>query len=127
MSEKAENGTPGRVTATRAARRAIAALRAAHGGPVMFVQSGGCCDGGDPMCFEGGEFALGAGDLLVGVVDGCTFHMDADQYQALGRPFLVLDVEEGTPGGFSLAAGDGLHFVTRVEAPGNRTSRGADR
>ncbi|WP_458247731.1 DUF779 domain-containing protein [Streptomyces sp. MAI_2237] len=122
MSEKAENGTVGRVTATPAARRAITALCAAHGGPVMFVQSGGCCDGSDPMCFQGGEFALGDGDLLVGEIDGCTFHMDADQYQALGRPLFVLDVEEGMPGGFSLAAGDGLHFVTRVQAPGEQTS-----
>ncbi|MER6418264.1 DUF779 domain-containing protein [Streptomyces sp. NPDC001137] len=122
MSEKVEHGTVGRVTATRAARRAIAALCAAQGGPVMFVQSGGCCDGSDPMCFQNGEFALGDGDMLVGVVDGCTFHMDAEQYEAFGRPFYVLDVEEGTPGGFSLAAGDGLHFVTRVKAPGNRTS-----
>ncbi|MGW2829625.1 DUF779 domain-containing protein [Streptomyces sp. NPDC001286] len=122
MSEKVESGTAGRVTATRAARRAIAALCAAHGGPVMFVQSGGCCDGSDPMCFEGGEFALGAGDMLIGVVDGCTFHMNADQYHALGRPYFVLDVEEGAPGGFSLAAGDGLHFVTRVKVPGEQTS-----
>ncbi|MCD9874797.1 DUF779 domain-containing protein [Streptomyces guryensis] len=122
MSEKVEYGTAGRVTATRAARRAIAALCAAQGGPVMFVQSGGCCDGSDPMCFPGGEFVLGDGDMLVGVVDGCTFHMDAEQYEALGRPFYLLDVEEGTPGGFSLAAGDGLHFVTRVEPPRNKTS-----
>ncbi|MGH1551641.1 DUF779 domain-containing protein [Streptomyces sp. L7] len=57
MPGTAEYGTVGRVTATRAARKAIAALRAAHGRPVMFVQSGGCCDGSDPMCFPGGEFA----------------------------------------------------------------------
>ncbi|MCI3278189.1 DUF779 domain-containing protein [Streptomyces cylindrosporus] len=117
-----ENGTVGRVTATRAARRAIAALCASRGGPVMFVQSGGCCDGSDPMCFPGGELALGDGDMLVGVVEGCTFHTDAAQYEALGRPFYVLDVEEGAPGGFSLAAGDGLHFVTRVKAPRKQTS-----
>jgi uncharacterized protein (DUF779 family) len=122
MSEKAEYDTVGRVTATRAARKALAALRAAHGGPVMFVQSGGCCDGSDPMCFQNGEFALGDGDMLVGVVEGCTFHMDAAQYEAFGRPCYVLDVEEGTPGGFSLAAGDGLHFVTRVKAPRSQTS-----
>lgn len=115
MPAKVENGTAGRVTATAAARRAIAALRAAHGGPVMFVQSGGCCDGGDPMCFPGGEFALGEGDMLLGVVDGCTFFIDADLYEALGRPRFVLDVAPGTPGGFSLAAGDGLRFVTRSE------------
>ncbi|WP_316783653.1 DUF779 domain-containing protein [Streptomyces sasae] len=122
MPAKLENGTVGRVTATRAARKAIAALCAAHGGPVMFVQSGGCCDGSDPMCFPDGEFALGVGDMLIGVVDGCTVHMDADLYEALGRPFYVLDVEPGTPGGLSLAAGDGLHFVTRVKAARHQPS-----
>ncbi|MFF7648053.1 DUF779 domain-containing protein [Streptomyces canus] len=122
MPAKLHNGTVGRVTATRAARRAIAALHAAHDGPVMFVQSAGCCDGSDPMCFPGGEFALGDGDMLVGVVNNCTFHMNADQYEALGRPFFVLDVEPGTPGGFSLAAGAGLRFVTRVKEPRNTVS-----
>ncbi|QOV34020.1 DUF779 domain-containing protein [Streptomyces ferrugineus] len=119
MPGHAHDDTAGRVTVTEAAREAIAALRAAHGGPVMFVQSGGCCDGSDPMCFPAGELALGEGDLLLGVVDGCTFHIDADLYEALGRPRLVLDVAPGTPGGFSLAAGDGLHFVSRVNPPGN--------
>ena len=65
MPEKLHNGTVGRVTATRAARRAITALHAVHGGPVMFVQSAGCCDGSAPMCFPHGEFALGDGDMLV--------------------------------------------------------------
>jgi len=122
MPAKVENGNAGRVTATEAARRAIAALRTAHGGPVMFVQSGGCCDGSDPMCFPEGEFALGEGDMLLGVLDGCTFHIDADQYEALGRPRLVLDVAPGTPGGFSLAAGEGVHFVARVKAPRHKAS-----
>src|SRR5690349_20071142 len=121
MPARTEYGTVGRVTATRAARRAIAALRAGRG-PVMFVQSGGCCDGSDPMCFWSGEFALGEGDMLVGVVEGCTFHMDADQYEALGRPYFVLDVEPGMPGGFSLAAGDGLRFVTRAKAARRQAS-----
>ncbi|MFI8536520.1 DUF779 domain-containing protein [Streptomyces aquilus] len=48
--------------------------------------------------------------------------MNADQYEALGRPFCVVDVEHGTPGGFSLAAGDGLRFVTRVKTPPWHTS-----
>lgn len=111
-------GTAGQVTATRAAREAIAALRAATGGLLMFVQSAGCCDGGDPMCFRYGEFAVGPGDIQLGVVEGCPFHMDAAQYEALGRPRLVLDTAPGTPGGFSLAAGDGLRFVTRTDTAG---------
>ncbi len=117
MPATLQGGNAGRVTATRAAHRAIQALRAAHGRPVMFVQSGGCCDGSDPMCFPGGEFSLSRGDMLLGVLDGCTFHIDADLYEALGRPRFVLDVEEGTPGGFSLAAGHGQRFVTRIEDP----------
>ncbi|MFI5797879.1 DUF779 domain-containing protein [Streptomyces sp. NPDC051677] len=121
-SVNVENGTAGHVTATRAARKAIEALRAAQGRPVMFVQSGGCCDGSDPMCFPGGEFALGDGDMLIGVVHGCTFHMNADHYEALGRPLFVLDVEPGTPGGFSLPAGDGLRFVTRIKTPRRQRS-----
>ncbi len=101
-----------RITATPAARNAIAALRAA-GGPVMFVQSAGCCDGSAPMCFSLGEFVVGDADVLLGYIDGCPFYMDARQYEALGEPDLVLDIEPGDPGGFSLAAGDGLRFTAR--------------
>jgi uncharacterized protein (DUF779 family) len=98
------------VSATPAAREAIAALRATRG-PVMFVQSGGCCDGSVPMCFPLGDFTVGDGDVLLGEIDGCPFYMDVRLHDALGRPRLVLDVAAGPPGGFSLAAGDGLHFV----------------
>ena len=108
------NGHPATapITATPAARNAISALRAA-GGQVMFVQSAGCCDGTVPMCFPLGEFVTGDADLLLGEIDGCPFYIDARLYQALGRPRLVLDVEPGQPGGFSLAAGEGLYFVAR--------------
>ena len=60
---------PERVTATPAARGALAALRAARGGPVMFVQSGGCRAGSTPMCFPDGEFIVGEVDLLLGDID----------------------------------------------------------
>ncbi|CAM5700711.1 DUF779 domain-containing protein [Streptomyces canus] len=117
-----ENGYAGRVIATAAARRAIRSLRTATGGLLMFVQSAGCCDGSDPMCFRAGELAVGDGDMLLGVVDTCPFYIDADQYEALGRPRLILDVAPGLPGGFSLAAGDGTHFTARV-APPHLTAR----
>ena len=64
-----------RVTATPAARQAIAGLRA-RGGPLMFVQSAGCCGGSAPMCFRRGEFLLGAADVLLGEVEGCPFYID---------------------------------------------------
>ena len=101
-----------RVTATPAARRAIADLCATVGGPVMFVQSGGCCAGSTPMCFPDGEFIVGEGDVLLGDIDGCPFYIDARLDQAWGRDCLVLDVGVGPPEGFSLGAGEGRHFVT---------------
>ena len=101
-----------RVTATPAARRAIADLCAVGGGPVMFVQSGGCCAGSTPMCFPDGEFIVGDGDVLLGDIDGCPFYIDARLDRAWGLDRLVLDVGVGPPEGFSLGAGEGRHFVT---------------
>jgi uncharacterized protein (DUF779 family) len=101
------------VGATPAARRAIAAQRAAHG-PLMFVQSAGCCGGTAPMCYPRGGFLLADSDLLLGVIDGCPFYMDTRHYAAWGAPRLLLDVEPGFAEGFSLPAGDGAHFVIRT-------------
>ncbi|MEU5261974.1 DUF779 domain-containing protein [Amycolatopsis sp. NPDC021455] len=102
-----------RVTATPAARDAISALRAA-GGPVMFVQSGGCCGGSVPMCFPAGEFLVGGTDLLLGEVDGAAFYIDTRLDEAWGHGRYVLDVEDGEPEGLSLPAGPHRHFVTHV-------------
>jgi uncharacterized protein (DUF779 family) len=99
-----------RITATPAAREAIRLLRAVRGGPVMFVQSGGCCAGSTPMCFPVGEFVIGDIDVLLGDIDGCPFYIDKRQEQFL------LDVALGEPEDFSLAAGDNLHFVTHSPA-----------
>jgi uncharacterized protein (DUF779 family) len=104
-----------RVVATPAAEEAITGLLRGRG-PVMFVQSGGCCGGSAPMCFPAGEFLTGPADLLLGEVEGCPFYIDADLYEAWGRPALLLDTEPGFPEGFSLAAGDGLHFVIRTRS-----------
>jgi uncharacterized protein (DUF779 family) len=102
-----------RITATAAARPAIDRRRAARGAPLLFVQSGGCCAGSVPMCFPDGEFLLGPGDVLLGEVGGCPFYIDRQLDAAWCGAAFVLDVEAGPPEGFSLAAGDNLHFVTR--------------
>jgi uncharacterized protein (DUF779 family) len=109
----AESGEA-RLSATPAARDAIATLRAA-GGPVMFIQSGGCCAGSVPMCFPAGEFLVGQRDRLLGEVDGCAFYIDAGLDDALGCPAFELDIAAGPPEGFSLAAGAGMHFVSRSD------------
>ena len=105
-----------RIDATPAARTAVSRLRAARGGPVMFVQSAGCCAGSVPMCFPAGEFVVGDLDLLLGEIEGCPFYIDARIYQSWDHPQLVLDIAQGNPEGFSLGPGLGLHFVTRASA-----------
>ena len=102
-----------RLSATPAARSALKCLCAARGGPVMLVQSGGCCAGSTPMCFPAGEFITGDRDLLLGTIESCPFFMDAALYDAWNHPDLVLDVGPGEPEGFSLGPGAGQHFVTR--------------
>ena len=101
-----------RITATPAARKAINALRATRGAPVMVVQSGGCCAGSTPMCFPIGEFITGDVDLLLGDIDGSPFYIDKRLDEAWHQDVFLLDVAEGAPEDFSLAAGDNLHFVT---------------
>jgi uncharacterized protein (DUF779 family) len=71
-----------RISATPAAREAIGRLRAARGAGLMFVQSAGCCAGSVPMCFPAGEFLTGGMDLLLGVIEGCPFYIDARIYRS---------------------------------------------
>jgi len=108
-----------RVSASPAALEAIREVRDEHG-PLMFFQSGGCCDGSLPLCFQAGELIVGDGDVMLGTLDGCAFYIDGRQDVAWGNPELILDVAPGSPEGFSLSAGDGRHFITRssVCAPG---------
>ena len=109
-----------RVTATPAARQAIAGLRA-RGGPLMFVQSAGCCGGSAPLCFRRGEFLLGAADVLLGEVEGCPFYIDRQLDSAWGRPGWCWTWSQASRKVFSLPAGAGKHFVARaVPRPGSR-------
>ncbi len=105
-------GVAARVVATPAALEAIRRLEAGRG-PVMFFQSGGCCDGSLPICFGAGEFVIGGHDVLLGFVGGCPFYIDARQHRVWKHTQLILDVSEGEPEGFSLAADENRHFVVR--------------
>ena len=100
-----------RVIATPAAEAAIRDL-VAQRGKLMFFQSGGCCDGSLPICFDLGEFVLNDRDVLLGDVGGCPFYIDHRQFEAWKHTQLILDVSDGLPEGFSLPAGDHGHFVT---------------
>ncbi len=104
-----------RVIATEAAREAVRRLRAARG-PLMFVQSAGCCAGSIPMCFPAGEYITGDGDLLLGLIEGCPFYIDRRLHEAWHSSQLIIDVAPGPPEGFSLSAGEDHHFVTQWKA-----------
>jgi uncharacterized protein len=101
------------VQATTAALEAIHRLEAARG-PLMFFQSGGCCDGTHPLCLVDGELPIGPGDLCLGQIGGASFYIDAEQYERWGRPRFEIDVRPGAAEGFSLEGIDGVHFVTRA-------------
>ncbi len=101
-----------RVLVTPAAMAVMEKLRALHG-PVMFHQSGGCCDGSSPMCYPAGEFRVGAQDVKLGTIDGAPFYMGAAQFEYWEHTQLIIDVVPGRGSGFSLEAPEGVRFLTR--------------
>lgn len=101
-----------RVLMTEAAAEVIARLRGEHG-PLMFHQSGGCCDGSSPMCYPAGEFRVGESDVLLGEVAGCPFWMSADQFRYWEHTQLTVDVSAGRGASFSLEIPLGLRFLIR--------------
>ena len=101
-----------RVRATPAAVEFIHELRARHG-PLMFHQSGGCCDGSSPMCFPQSEFLLGESDVLLGEIGGAPFYMSAAQFEYWKHTQLTIDVVSGIGGMFSLDNGTGRRFLVR--------------
>ncbi len=103
---------PPRVVATDDAKAVIDQLRERYG-PLMFHQSGGCCDGSAPMCFEKGDFRLGTSDVYLGDLHGCPFYMARDQFEYWKHMQLTIDVEEGRGASFSLEIPLGVRFVVR--------------
>ena len=99
-----------KVKVTSAACLVIDTLRKQQG-ELMFHQSGGCCDGSQPMCFTKGEFRIGESDVLLGEVHGCEFYMARDQYEYWKHTELTLDVTEGRGASFSLEIPLGLRFI----------------
>ncbi len=82
-------------------------------GPVMFHQSGGCCDGSSPMCFPLGEFLVGDEDVLLGTLGAAPFYMSRPQFEYWKHTQLILDVVPGRGGMFSLEGSEGVRFLIR--------------
>jgi uncharacterized protein len=98
-----------RVITTESAKALIAKLKLIHG-PLMFHQSGGCCDGSQPMCFTEGEFKVGGSDVCLAEVEGCKFYMGTDQFEYWKHTQLILNVTPGRGSSFSLEIPLGVRF-----------------
>lgn len=104
---------PKRVLITEAAKEVIDTLRKRFGSELMFHQSGGCCDGSAPMCFEKGDFKVGSQDVWIGKVYNCDFFMSADQFEYWKYSELTLDVTPGRGSSFSIEIPMGIRFIIR--------------
>ena len=101
-----------RVLATEAALSLISALKDQFG-DLVFHQSGGCCDGSSPMCFQKGDFKIGYSDVGLGMIDGCEFWMSKDQFEYWKHTQITLDVVSGRGSSFSIEIPTGKRFIIR--------------
>lgn len=105
--------TPPRILSTPEADLVVERLAAAHG-PLMFHQSGGCCDGSAPMCYPAGEFRVGGQDVLLGHVAGdVSVWIGAAQFEYWRHTQVTIDVVPGRGAGFSLEGPLGVRFIIR--------------
>lgn len=100
-----------RVTISKEASEVVSQLKTRFG-DLMFHQSGGCCDGSQPMCFEKGDFKVGSSDVCLGTIDGCEFWMSKDQFEYWQYTQLHIHVSAGRGSSFSLEIPMGLRFMT---------------
>jgi uncharacterized protein (DUF779 family) len=101
-----------RVTATEPALALIAELYRQYG-PIMFFQSGGCCDGSAPMCYPANEFNVSETDVYLGSLGGMPFFIGQEQFELWQHTQLIVDVVTGNGGMFSLDNGTGKRFLLR--------------
>ncbi|WP_104118948.1 DUF779 domain-containing protein [Arthrobacter sp. B1805] len=130
--------TTSRVALTTGAVELLDTLWLIHG-PLMFHQSGGCCDGSSPMCYPAGEFITAEADVLLGVLDITAgaqgredaatatnddgprlieFWMSREQFEYWRHTHLTIDVVPGRGSGFSVEAPEGKRFLIRSRLMG---------
>lgn len=109
---------PKRIDSTTAADDLLRKLSAIHG-PLMFHQSGGCCDGSAPMCYLKGEFRVGGADVLLGELElegldePIQVWISLEQFEYWKHTSITIDVVPGRGGGFSLETPEGMRFIIR--------------
>ena len=116
---------PKRIESAPAADDLIRKLTSIHG-PLMFHQSGGCCDGSAPMCYTEGEFRVGGADVLLGELDvpnlvtpsgeaapPIKVWISLEQFEYWKHTHITIDAVPGRGGGFSLETPEGFRFIIR--------------
>lgn len=101
-----------RICITEEARKLLTSLKKEFG-PLVFHQSGGCCDGSSPMCFKKDDFIIGYSDVGLGYIDEVAFWMSKDQFEYWQYTQLTLDVVPGRGSSFSLEIPTGMRFIVR--------------
>lgn len=104
--------TTERVSATDSAVELIKKLTAQHG-PIIFFQSGGCCEGSGPLCMPANEFRPSPTDVILGNLAGAIFYMGDSHFSFAENTHTILDAVPGSSGSFSLDCGTGMAFITR--------------
>ncbi|MDX8529180.1 DUF779 domain-containing protein [Mesorhizobium sp. MSK_1335] len=102
----------GKVSATPGARTFLVEIIADHG-PVLFHQSGGCCDGSSPMCYSQSDFIVGDHDVMLGKIGETPVYISVSQFEVWKHTDLIIDVVPGRGGMFSLDNGREKRFLTR--------------
>jgi uncharacterized protein (DUF779 family) len=115
---RAYEGLPSRIASSDAANGLLRKLTSLHG-PLMFHQSGGCCDGSAPMCYLKGEFKVGGADVLLGdllideISEPIQVWISLEQFEYWSHTHITIDAVPGRGGGFSLETPEGLRFIIR--------------
>jgi uncharacterized protein (DUF779 family) len=114
---------PSRVLFSPNASALVRRLKDKHG-PLLFHQSGGCCDGSAPMCLRDRDFRVGSRDVLLGVVEGCPFYIGGAQFETWQHTQLIIDVIPGSGDSFSIEVLSGVRFITgsRVFSAGEQAA-----
>jgi hypothetical protein len=101
-----------RISATPAAVELIQKLTEQFG-PLIFLQSGGCCEGSGPLCMPANEFKPSPSDVILGEIAGAVFYMGDSHFTFSENTHTILDAVPGSGGSFSLECGSGQAFITK--------------
>jgi uncharacterized protein (DUF779 family) len=105
--------TTQRLAITQAAKDMVKKLKSEYG-ELVFNQSGGCCDGTAPMCYQKDDFYVPSRNIKLGEICGCEFFISAEQFEYFKHSHITIDCKDNKSGSnsFSLETAEDKQFVT---------------